>query len=424
MVEKRQTNTLEQVDAPARAATAANVPASSLSTSVAAAETRLDPISGEWTIFAPGRSSRPDQFGPMKSVATRSDIECPFCTGNEDSTPAASWAARIDSRDQFYVFGEPSDVDALDWSARVVPNKYPIVARRADDLASPDLGDCRQAVKRRAETSANSKFEAKSNRSASLFQSRQLAGGHEVIIESPHHVQSISELDLSETRLMLFAYQQRLRYWRHQPGVKYISLFKNVGGDAGASLQHSHSQLIAMDHLPSAVANVCDRLSAHQAKTGCCLQCDLIRAELKQKTRVVAQTDSLVAYCPYASRLPMMVCLTSKKHLEHFDNLQASSLDELARLLQRVTRWLEAIVPNAAYNMLLHSRPPGMSSANEAFHWSIEFFPRINRIAGFEWSSDCMINTVLPETAAEKYRRRAAAENPRVLLDRRTARNR
>ncbi|TWU44083.1 Galactose-1-phosphate uridylyltransferase [Novipirellula aureliae] len=418
MIEKLQSNTLEQqISAPIQI-----VESPDLLAEVGVAESRLDPISGEWTIFATNRGSRPDQFGSAKSVAAREDVECPFCTGNEHTTPPASWAARIDSRDQFHVFGDPSDVDALDWNARVVPNKYPVVARRADELrnhsSTHGMADCRQAGNRPPPASANAKSEAKTKRSASLFQSRQLTGGHEVIIESPNHVQSISELDLSETRLMLYAYQQRLRYWRNQPGVKYISLFKNVGGDAGASLQHSHSQLIAMDQLPNSVSNVCDRMSAHQARTGCCLQCDLVRAELKQKTRIVAQTDSLIAYCPYASRLPMMIRITSKSHLDHFDNLPATSLDELARLLQRVTRWLEAIVPGAAYNVLVHSRPPGFTSNCEAFHWSIEFFPRINRIAGFEWSSDCMINTVLPETAAKKYRRRAAAEDPRLVLER------
>ncbi|TWT81781.1 Galactose-1-phosphate uridylyltransferase [Planctomycetes bacterium CA13] len=368
------------------------------------AQSRLDPFSGDWTIFAPHRTSRPNQFGKVLQVVNKTAVTCPFCAGEEELTPAASWAARIDCNDRFLVFGDPTDVDALDWSVRVVPNKYPVVT----DCSSNRDTDIEHAKKQA--------FQQRANRAESLFQSRELVGGHEVIIESPNHVQSISELDLAETKLLLYAYQQRLRYWKNQNGIQYISLFKNVGGDAGASLQHSHSQLIATDQIPSHVETVSERMRSHQAKTGCCLQCDIVRAELKQKARIVAQTDSLVAYCPYASRLPMLVRVTTKDHQNDFDNLSLPVIDELARLLQRMTGWLETMIPDAAYNVLLHTRPPGSSANEEAFHWSLEFFPRISRLAGFEWSSQSMINTVLPEVATEKYRECAKAEDPRRVL--------
>ncbi|TWU37403.1 galactose-1-phosphate uridylyltransferase [Novipirellula artificiosorum] len=363
------------------------------------AQSRLDPITGEWTIFAPHRGARPNQFGSLRRMANKKKVTCPFCAGEEASTPSACWAARVDHEDRFVVFGDPTDVEALDWSVRVVPNKYPVITENACG--------CNQGA---------SLTRNPSSRSHPLFQSRDLIGGHEVIIESPYHVQSLSELDLAETKLLLFAYQQRLRFWRNQKGVKYISLFKNVGGDAGASLQHSHSQLIATDQIPNSVETICERMRSHQAKTGCCLQCDIIRAELKHRTRIVAQTDSLVAYCPYASRLPMLIRVTTKEHIDHFDDVPFASLDELARLLQRMTGWLESMIPQVAYNVLLHTRPPGATGSSEAFHWSLEFFPRISRVAGFEWSSDCMINTVLPEVATEKYRQFTAAEDPRRVL--------
>ncbi|GAA4450325.1 galactose-1-phosphate uridylyltransferase [Novipirellula rosea] len=364
------------------------------------AESRLNPITGDWTIFAPHREARPDQFGTEQRVPTTTALECPFCAGEEHTTPPPTWVAKITPDDSFQVLYPPSNGSAVspaalrDWSVRVVPNKFPAVTQSDSTPAQNDLP----------------------KRSSPLFQSSKVIGGHEVIIESPNHVQSISELDLTEIKLMLVAYQHRLSHWRKQPGIQYISLFKNVGGDAGASLQHSHSQLLASDQMPNSVENINERMRSHQARTGCCLQCDIIRAELKQKKRIVAQTNSLVAYCPYASRLPMLLRVTTKDHVDHFDQLSFDVLDDLARMIKRMTGWLETLVPNASYNMLLHTRPPGAHGNAEAFHWSLEFFPRITRVAGFEWSSQCMINTVLPELATEKYRKCAAAENPRLVL--------
>ncbi len=364
------------------------------------AESRLNPITGDWTIFAPHRGARPDQFGTDQRVPATSKVDCPFCAGEEHTTPPPTWVAKIIADDSFQVL-LPSGADTAtppapisDWSVRVVPNKFPAVTATAED------GD----------------ENASSKRVHPLFQNSKVIGGHEVIIESPNHVQSISELDLPEIKLMLVAYQQRLKHWRKQRGIQYISLFKNVGGDAGASLQHSHSQLLATDQMPNSVENINERMRSHQARTGCCLQCDIIRAELKQKQRIVAQSNSLVAYCPYASRLPMLLRVTTKDHVDHFDQLSYEVLDDLARMIKRMTGWLETLIPNASYNMLLHTRPPGAHGNAEAFHWSLEFFPRISRVAGFEWSSQCMINTVLPELATEKYRKCAAAENPRLVL--------
>ncbi|TWU20579.1 Galactose-1-phosphate uridylyltransferase [Novipirellula galeiformis] len=389
-----------QMDASVRSVTGIRSATAITTDARACAQSRMDPITGDWTIFAPHRDSRPDQFGSELRNSPSVGIDCPFCAGEELSTPAPVWVAKINPDESFQAFapspndGPASQYDIADWSVRVVPNKYPAVTGTAtrEPLHDPPA------------------------RSNPLFLSREVVGGHEVIIESPSHVQSISELDLPEIKLMLFAYQQRLQYWRNQPGIQYISVFKNVGGDAGASLQHSHSQLLATDQMPNSVETINERMRSHQARTGCCLQCDIVRAELKQKQRIVAQTDSLVAYCPYASHLPMLLRVTTKEHLDHFDQLPFDVLDELARLIQRMTGWLESLVPNASYNLLLHTRPPGAHGNPDAFHWSLEFFPRISRVAGFEWSSQCMINTVLPEVATEKYRQCVAAENPRRVL--------
>ncbi len=154
----------------------------------------------------------------------------------------------------------------------------------------------------------------------------------------------------------------------------------------------------------------------HTAKSGCCLQCDLIRGELKSKRRIVAQTKSLVAYCPFASRLPMLLRITTKDHQAYFEELPPDVLEEVSWLTLRSVAWLERLHPGISYNYLIHTCPPATSGGADAFHWSLELFPRLTKIAGFEWSSQCMINPILPEIAAAKYRACAAAEDPRIVL--------
>jgi UDPglucose--hexose-1-phosphate uridylyltransferase len=273
---------------------------------------------------------------------------------------------------------------------RIVPNKFPAVepvdTRDSTNLQSP------------------------------LFQRSSIRGGHEVIVESRNHVQSLSQLDLAELYLVFQAYRDRLRYWRDVPAVQYISAFKNVGEKAGASLRHTHSQLIATEKIPTAIHSSVQRMIRHRAASGCCLQCDLIRAELRAKHRVIWSDDSLVAYCPFASHLPMLVRITTLGHQACYEDLDDPIIESVSRLVGRVVSWLEDLRPGTAYNFCLQTRPPGAKDPPDSFHWSIEIFPRMTQIAGFEWSSGCMINPVLPEVAAAKYRVCARAEDPRLML--------
>ncbi|MEO9594447.1 galactose-1-phosphate uridylyltransferase [Rhodopirellula bahusiensis] len=356
---------------------------------------RQDPISGSWTIFAPGRARRPDQF---KSHRPKPDVsmDCPFCHGNEHLTPASVWSAKL-SEDEEVV------PQSADWTVRVVPNLFPAIKpeSKVKQETANDEGEKESRLSRLAE---------------SLFVEEVASGGHEVIIEAARHTRSLSELNLAEIALAFSAYAARMRHWRKQPGIQFISLFKNVGRDAGASLHHSHSQLIASNHLPHSVREVNRRMRLHFARHGRCLQCDVLQAELERKERIIHQSDSLVAYCPHASRFPFLIRITSKTHVGCFEDLSVSMNEEVARLVLRCVRWLEAIIPGVAYNMMLHTAPVGVLNDGETHHWSLELAPRIGRLAGYELSSGGMINTVFPEAAAEEFRHQARRSDPRHAL--------
>lgn len=374
---------------------------------------RLDPISGRWTLFAAHRNNRPNEY-VTHSMPADTSAGCPFCQGNEQQTPPPV-VVISDSDEAVQAEAVQAEAGRRNWGIRVIPNKFPAVdALRAELPITPcgsSFTDIYPEQQLDDVTHRCAIDRAGEGRESALFRSRRTIGGHEVFIESPDHFASIAELDLSRVVSLLKVYQGRMQYWASRESVQYVSLFKNAGPAAGASLHHPHSQLIALSDLPQSVRTICDRMRLHHARTGCCLQCDVLRAELKSKRRIVAVTDSLVAYCPYASQLPMLLRITTRRHTDRFEDLNEQELDELARLIRRSVGWLRTLFPDVAYNYLFNTRPPLMTDRH-AFHWSFELFPRLTQIAGFEWSCDTLINPTLPETAACQLRTIAMQENP------------
>jgi UDPglucose--hexose-1-phosphate uridylyltransferase len=140
----------------------------------------------------------------------------------------------------------------------------------------------------------------------------------------------------------------------------------------------------------------------HREK-GDCLFCTMVRDELEQGERIVDETPDFVALCPFASRLPSLVTIFPKNHLARFETLSDAQLEQLSWLTHRMIRRIENCYPDAAYNFVLHTAP-GCEENSEYFHWRLELFPRLTKVAGFEWGSDCYINPLRPEDAAASLR--------------------
>ena len=388
------------------------------------AHTRRDLLSGDWTIYAPRRGQRPNEFidagdvsselnglenkisekiAPYNSSAAKTSSpsssesepisrDCPFCSGAEDETPAAVWSGRtIDDSNPLKPAFKIVEGEQIDWSIRVVPNKFPAV-RQVDECAGE-----------RSEKPVGS---------SKVFPLQQVVGGHEVFIESPTHQLSLAEVDVADVFLLLASYRDRIIHYRQFPAVQYISIFKNNGSDAGASLSHTHSQLIATSVMPTRVRTILDRVRSHRAQTGCCLQCDLIRSELAERSRIVLTSGELVAFCPFASRHAGMLRVVAKGHNAFFESQDDEQLHALASMLKRLIGLMGQVFPGAAYNYLLHTSPI-RDKNRDAFHWSLDLFPRLTKTAGFEWSSDCNIHPMLPESTAAEFRAAASKSNPR-----------
>lgn len=395
-------------------------------------ELRHDWLSDRWVIIAPQRNDRPDDFartGDTVPVALRnrpheSELDCPFCRGHETETPPP--LAVYSTHGPCSAAGGPSCSNEP-WLVRVVPNKFPavngvpslkfasMVSVEASMVGAEGINSVLDGAIAPIQDIAPVEViapignvepdqdEGQIKPSIDLFHTRHVTGAHEVIIESPQHLCSLTEVDRQSATMIFRAYRDRLRYWSNCLDVAYAVVFKNVGLDAGASLVHTHSQLIATNILPTDVRRSIERMELYYATEHACLFCRMLTDELEENVRIVAQTSDFVAFCPFASRLPSLVTVVPREHESAFETTSDDSLEQLSWLVHRLLRSIENCYPQAAYNYVLHTAPQGKRES-PAVHWRLEIFPRLTRVAGFEWGSDCFINPLPPELAASRLR--------------------
>ncbi len=354
-------------------------------------EYRTDPLSGHTVIIAPERQARPGAFSlPPWQAET---VSCPFCRGKESETPQ-----------EICIY--PREAAADQWQIRVVPNLYPALMRDGDKREGEGVPEPQSGTMRNPASAARTKprppapLDKKHQESGA-----QASGLHEVIIESPEHLTSITDLNHENTAALLQTYADRLTSAAQQPNIKCAQLFKNHGPAAGATLQHSHSQLIAMDRVPDILRRELLSAEQHFAKAESCIVCDEIEQERSSGERMVLENDDFTVYCPFASRLPYEMRLVPNIHQAKFEDTNAKLWQSMAALLRQALQALESLIPNVCYNYLIHSLPFD-TNRNEHYHWHMEIIPRIATPAGFEWGTGLFTNPIPPEQAASELRLR------------------
>ncbi|ODS34419.1 MAG: galactose-1-phosphate uridylyltransferase [Candidatus Scalindua rubra] len=328
-------------------------------------ELRKEPISGRWVIIASERAERPTDF-KITHQPTNNNF-CPFCEGNEDKTPPEIIAYRE----------KGTKTNTRGWKVRVVPNKFPAL-----------------------------KIEGKQNkRGEGIYDMMNGIGIHEVIIESPKHILSLTALSNGSVEDVLWSYRDRLLDLKKDKRFVYGLLFKNVGVTAGASLEHSHSQLIVTPIVPQLVTNEMIHAETFFKHNDRCIFCDMIQQEITTGSRIVTSTDNFIAFTPFASRFPFEIWILPKAHDSHFENQQKYEIKGLANILKNTLIKLESALDFPPYNFIIHSTPFYINKSGY-FHWHIEIIPRLTNIAGFEWGTGFYINPMSPEKAAEFLRKK------------------
>ncbi|MCX6802643.1 MAG: DUF4931 domain-containing protein [Candidatus Diapherotrites archaeon] len=329
-------------------------------------ELRKDYLLDDWVIISSGRGKRPQPRAEGERKSTPLE-KCPFCPGKEEQTPPEILRLPVGGKG---------------WRIRVVPNKFGAVQEHGT-----------------IET-LNLKYRAL----------KTAFGKHEVIIETPFHDLEMADFTTERIKEIIGVYIERVKALEAIKGVEEVSLFKNQGFSAGASLSHSHSQLIAVNKVSERTKREIKAFNDSFLKTQSCPYCEIISFEMDSQRRVY-ENQSFACFTPFASSAGFQLSVFPKRHSRHFNEMGEKEKEDLSEILKKALSALKTI--SSDYNILFHNAP---QSATE-YHWHISIKPRLMVRAGFEESTDCIINIFSPEDCAAFYREEFAkplGENEKI----------
>jgi UDPglucose--hexose-1-phosphate uridylyltransferase len=343
----------------------------------AANELRKDYLLDRWVVIACQRKKRPTDFA--KPTQQRQESLCAFCPGNERMTPQAV-LLYLPKNGGIRKTADMNGERPSNWLVRVVPNLYPAFMPPAREKE-----ECTE----------------------SEFTSERATGHHEVLIESPQHGEHIGAARVSQAVHVVNAYIDRFRELSSKPYVKYVSIFRNHGLEAGASLSHAHTQIIATCSIPKTVQDELEASETRFKKDKDCVFCGIIRKE-KTSPRFIWENDDYLVFAPWASVHPFEFWLFPKEHQCCFRDLSQSQVKSLAEAMRISLGGMKSILNDPPYNFGFHQ------VCSESYHWHLEVYPRLSIWAGFEKSTGMFINVVSPEDAAVHLREAMLAEEKKI----------
>jgi len=326
------------------------------------AEVRRDPIIGRWVIVSTREQSLgPEAYDKEAHKRDHSDI-CQFCAGREHLTPGEVDAMRFDG----------SHPNQPGWAARVVPNKFPALRIEGNlDKRAKGIYDVSNGV-----------------------------GAHEVLIETPDHMRDLADLSVDEVGHVVRLCQNRLISLAKDKRFKYIMAFKNYGASAGASVEHAHTQIIALPMVPKNVHEELEGSLAYFKYRGRCVYCDIIEQEYEDKERIVVENDGFIAFCPFVPRYPFECWIMPKEHNSDFNQMPDPDRRNLSSVIRELLARMKKALGDPSYNFYLHV-PPVNYGELVSYHWHIEVLPQLTRVAGFEWGTGFYVIRTEPGVAAD-----------------------
>ncbi|MBU1044390.1 MAG: galactose-1-phosphate uridylyltransferase [Candidatus Omnitrophica bacterium] len=326
---------------------------------------RRDPILGRWIIVQEEKQISPDDYIEQSVGAKQLGKFCPFCVGNEDKSPP-----------DIFVDKTPDQDNNSLWNLRVIANKFPAL-RVEGDLDRQGIG---------------------------IYDQMNGIGAHEVIIETSDHQKDIADLSNEEVSKIIFAYKQRFLDLKQDSRFQYILIFKNHGQSAGASLEHSHSQLIALPIVPKKMKEALRGAEKYYGFKERCVYCDIIDQELESGDRLICENKNFVAFCPFASCTPFEIWILPKKHVSHFYRISEDFICDFSAMLKDVLWRLKKILTDPPFNFIINTAPIQHEQELGFYHWHMQILPKLTRVAGFEWGTGFYINPSPPEQTAKLLR--------------------
>jgi UDPglucose--hexose-1-phosphate uridylyltransferase len=350
-------------------------------------EIRINPIvPTESVLVSTARGLRPrKEEKPLETSAEARVEKCPFCKGNEEQTPPtlASW---------------PSDEqENAEWKIRIVENLFPVLSDR----------------------------QISKNLSFGLQHVIDGYGRHEVVIDHDNHSIHVDAMSQEHICALFKMYRDRMQVlYKSDPRIKYVLVFKNFGPAAGASIAHTHSQIVAMPVVPENVANELHHSYKHFHKYNQNIFSHLVdealtfeatiydresgkvRRKIDVGQYVIEKTEKFIAIKPFASRFEWEVQIYPLFAQADYLGCNDDDLEDFAYLLKRTMMRLNKVIGGAQYNYFLHSIPHGeeFKKHHESYQWHLEICPRTSIPTGFELGSGLFVSTVSPEDAAKQLR--------------------
>ncbi len=318
-------------------------------------EFRKDTLHNKWTLIVPTRGKRPHAFSYEETEEEKKDKkDCPFCEGNEKMTPPEA--------DSFRDKGKP---DTPGWSIRVFPNKYPALNKEI-------------------------KISGVADKTPSLIEGY---GFHEVIVETPEHSKDIYSMNQDEIILILKMYRKRYKILKEKKNIKSVFIFKNHGREAGASLSHSHSQILALPIVPPFIEEEVGVIK----KTTSCIYCHLLEEALANN-RVLLENRGFVVIAPYASEYPYQLLILPREHQPFFEEVNDKQLIMLTDVIKGVFERYKKLLGEIPFNYFFNT--PFVKKG----HWNIQIMPKLITPAGFEKGTGISINPIPPELAVRELK--------------------
>ena len=309
----------------------------------------------EYCIIAVDRGKRPSDFKKPKTDVGDSS-NCPFCPGNEDKTPLAEAVYKGGK-----VLKDENGNLVRDWDARCFPNLYPALGPNGSKTKSDETKWLKQAG----------------------------YGFHEIVAETKSHTNHPSDLNDDEIKLLVKVYSDRTKYYLSQEGIEYVSLFRNHGREAGASLLHPHTQIISSWLLPPKISNELKKI-----KIKSCPYCDIVKKEAESE-RLIEENEDWICFAPFYSKSPFEMWILPKSHKSNIFRYSKEELDSFAIILRNSLRRLKDVVDDPPYNFMF------FQTGGRKYHFNVRVRPKISIEAGFEKNTDIYINIVPPEDAAK-----------------------
>ncbi len=317
-------------------------------------EMRWNPLLGEWVVTATHRQDR--TFLPPRDY-------CPLCP----TQPG----------------GFPTEVPDSDYEIVCFENRFPTFSR---EPSSPSV------------------------RGDGLFRVGKSRGICEVVLYTPRHEGSLTDLSVEEIEKLVLVWTDRYRELGARKEIKYVFIFENKGDVIGVTIHHPHGQIYAFPYVPPLIRKELASSGKYYRKTGSCLICDVLGRERSDGRRLVCENEGFSAVVPFYARYPYEVHLTSRRHLGSLAEMSRGEHRALACLLKDLLLRYDALWGRSLpYMMVMHQSPTDGKSWPH-YHFHIEFYPpnrtsdKLKFLAGCESGAGTFINDTLPEDKAAELR--------------------